>query len=425
MRLRSCKSLDALRFVVAALTCGGVATAIAAPIPNAELLVTAALDTGIALEGASSNYNPRHFAGSNFALQINTNGLVRYDAGSEVVAAVVPLDGSLGGQARMWSAMDGGSSTDWVLLAGGADEKLFSRLPYNAENTDDRVFAGAANREPNSFDWVDNDTVIYSSYETRSTLYLADVTADPFTVTTNTTWNADGAVTTAAGRIRNVRVGDVYDTHAYYAEAAVDSNATVWSLDLATGESTPVAAIEQVSGDGSWGLWTIKEVDGYLYVHTSHDGVYVYEMEDATTLGSLFTQYTKETLDGLMSAAGGTVSPNWGFDVVNNGSLMLLGGNGMVIEIGMDSGGLGDVNLDGVVNGLDVDPFVDVLLNGPYQVEADMNADGDVNGLDVDPFVAVVVGGGLTAVPEPATLALLAVAGLLALVRPVRKVVAG
>jgi len=67
---------------------------------------------------------------------------------------------------------------------------------------------------------------------------------------------------------------------------------------------------------------------------------------------------------------------------------------------------LGDVNLDGIVNGLDVDPFVDVLLNGPFQDEADMNADGEVNGLDVDPFVAAVVGGGVQAVPEPSTLVL-------------------
>jgi hypothetical protein len=67
---------------------------------------------------------------------------------------------------------------------------------------------------------------------------------------------------------------------------------------------------------------------------------------------------------------------------------------------------LGDVNLDSVVNGLDVDPFVDVLLNGPFQVEADMNEDGVVNGLDVDPFVEAVVGGGVAAVPEPSTLAL-------------------
>jgi len=55
---------------------------------------------------------------------------------------------------------------------------------------------------------------------------------------------------------------------------------------------------------------------------------------------------------------------------------------------------------------LDVDPFVDVLLNGPFQAAADMNEDGEVNGLDVDPFVAAVVGGGVAAVPEPSTLLL-------------------
>jgi sugar lactone lactonase YvrE len=73
---------------------------------------------------------------------------------------------------------------------------------------------------------------------------------------------------------------------------------------------------------------------------------------------------------------------------------------------------LGDLNLDGDVNGLDVDPFVDVLLSGPFQVEADMNKDGEVNGLDVDPFVAAVVGGAQMAVPEPQTLLLALVAGL-------------
>jgi YVTN family beta-propeller protein len=72
---------------------------------------------------------------------------------------------------------------------------------------------------------------------------------------------------------------------------------------------------------------------------------------------------------------------------------------------------LGDVSLDEVVNGLDVDPFVDVLLSGPYQPEADMNEDHVVNGLDVDPFVAAVVGGGTQQIPEPSTLLL----GLLAL----------
>ena len=77
---------------------------------------------------------------------------------------------------------------------------------------------------------------------------------------------------------------------------------------------------------------------------------------------------------------------------------------------------LGDVNLDGELNGLDVEPFVDVLLGGLYQHAADMNGDGHVNGLDVDPFVAAVLGSGGagtaagTVVPEPSTSALVAAA---------------
>jgi hypothetical protein len=71
----------------------------------------------------------------------------------------------------------------------------------------------------------------------------------------------------------------------------------------------------------------------------------------------------------------------------------------------------GDVNDDGEVNGLDVDPFVDVLLNGTtdeaMEYRADVNDDTVVNGLDVDPFVALVVGGGVGAVPEPSSLVLL------------------
>ena len=73
---------------------------------------------------------------------------------------------------------------------------------------------------------------------------------------------------------------------------------------------------------------------------------------------------------------------------------------------------LGDVNLDGAVNGLDVDPFVDRIVRGAFQFEADMNEDGWVNGLDVRPFVTIEIGGGTAVVPEPSTL----VASLLGLI---------
>ena len=44
-------------------------------------------------------------------------------------------------------------------------------------------------------------------------------------------------------------------------------------------------------------------------------------------------------------------------------------------------------NGDGLVDFLNIAPFVDVLNDGVYQFEADINQDGDVNFLDIAPFV--------------------------------------
>ena len=69
-------------------------------------------------------------------------------------------------------------------------------------------------------------------------------------------------------------------------------------------------------------------------------------------------------------------------------------------------------NHDTEVNGLDVDPFVRVLLASRFDVAADMNSDGEVNGLDVDPFVAAVIGG-TQPVLEPSTLLLCIALGVI------------
>ena len=123
-------------------------------------------------------------------------------------------------------------------------------------------------------------------------------------------------------------MGDVYSGYAYFGDSGVNS-AGFWAINLATGVSTRLGTLN-VTGDGSWGLWTVKEVDGFLYVHTTHDGVYVYRMTDATTLGTLQTVYTKAGLDALAE----DTSPNWGFDVADDGARMLLSaGVGRVIEI--------------------------------------------------------------------------------------------
>ncbi len=53
---------------------------------------------------------------------------------------------------------------------------------------------------------------------------------------------------------------------------------------------------------------------------------------------------------------------------------------------------LGDVNCDGVVDLLDVGPFVDLLTIGGFDAKADIDMNGVVELLDVAPFVALLSG---------------------------------
>jgi len=51
---------------------------------------------------------------------------------------------------------------------------------------------------------------------------------------------------------------------------------------------------------------------------------------------------------------------------------------------------LGDVNMDGIVNFLDISPFIVILTAGDFQAEADINQDGFVNFLDIAPFIGIL-----------------------------------
>jgi hypothetical protein len=53
---------------------------------------------------------------------------------------------------------------------------------------------------------------------------------------------------------------------------------------------------------------------------------------------------------------------------------------------------LGDVNVDGVVDFLDISPFISALSGGGYQAEADCDQSGVVDFLDISPFIAILSG---------------------------------
>ena len=51
---------------------------------------------------------------------------------------------------------------------------------------------------------------------------------------------------------------------------------------------------------------------------------------------------------------------------------------------------IGDVNLDGMINFLDISPFIGVLSMPEFQAEADINEDGEVNFSDISPFIILL-----------------------------------
>ena len=53
---------------------------------------------------------------------------------------------------------------------------------------------------------------------------------------------------------------------------------------------------------------------------------------------------------------------------------------------------LGDMDLSGEVNFLDISRFIMRLTTGTFQVEADIDQDGEVNFLDISPFIRILVG---------------------------------
>ena len=295
-----------------------------------HVIVRPYYDLGIS---ENSMFNPRFFDGDIYANQINNPCFGRYPSGSSTPEVVVNNAGNLAREHRMVAPFRGAYRTSYMLGSSSATAAAtnFTRYDFDGNNpvtvnVPDGLLADA-------FDWADDNTIIYAIYSgNRNRLYLATVVPNPFSVSKNTRWNSNGYVTTSVStRIRNVRVGDVYSGYAYYGDAGVSNNPTFYAINLTNGVSTLLGNAGPVTGTGSWGLWTVVERGGYLYVQTTDNGIRVYNMTTATTLGSLYTTYAKDKLDALT----GISTQHYGLDVTPDGAKLLLGGlYGKVSELG-------------------------------------------------------------------------------------------
>ena len=128
-------------------------------------------------------------------------------------------------------------------------------------------------------------------------------------------------------------------------------------------------------------------------------------------------------IEGQVTADGEPIAPDNGFGSSRN-EFLVFGGrdSGGIIEDGgalcmddirvynrpvnaqaaailatpadVDDVLLGDVNRDGLVNFLDISPFIGVLSAQGDQAEADLNEDGSVSFLDISPFIMALATAG-------------------------------
>lgn len=377
-----------ITFLVSGAAAGLLAaTAQTTPYLPEQLQLRVAIDIGGDLGLApNSTYNPRFFDGYNYVVQINagTTGIGRYVSGSAKPEVVIenstePLEH------RMLAPFRGALSSTYMLGGSGAKSggvtTTLSRYNFDGSNRVDAETPASLSVE--GFDWVDDDTIICCIYSSghRTELYLMDVVAEPFALKANTTWNAEGAIATSAStRIRNVRVGDKYSGYAYYGDAGMNSSPAFFAVNLATGVETLLGYAGELTGSGSFGLWTVVERGGYLYVQTTDNGIDVYEMMDATTLGAPYATYAKGDLDVMTGYTG----QYWGFDVGRDGSTLLLAaGQGRVYELGRPILGIGKSGTDVVLEW--PESVKDVVIESAPQMPAAAFSD-----LDPQPAIEVV-----------------------------------
>jgi hypothetical protein len=308
----------------------------AAPLPPEELQLRNVIEFGTDLGVSSSMFNSRYFDGFVYVDQVNpgTQGLGRYASGWGT--ALMLLDNRSVLEHRMVAPFRGTNSTTYLIgSSSGATPTTttFSRYDFQGSNRVD--VASPSGQIVEGFDWVDENTIIHTSYTSgnRKNLYLVHVVAEPFALTADTRWNANGYVTTEVStRIRNVRTGDKYKGYAYYGDNGQNIDPNFYAINLQTGTSTLLGNAGVLTTGPSFGIWTVLERNGYLYVQSTEDGIQVYPMTSATSIGPLLFTYTRDILDTIAVQSGAAY---YGLDVWPDGSRFVLGSaNGRVIEFG-------------------------------------------------------------------------------------------
>jgi len=187
---------------------------------------------------------------------------------------------------------------------------------------------------------------------------------------------------------------DVVDDPAPDGDEFVIARYTVSAADVSgavAGTGSIVGSFRDLVTPNNLNANNSGSIDVFLY----HNATLLFSVDrpDDIANASLLTVADGSfNVTGLTFAAGDTVS----FVIGNNGN---IGADESALQAAISvetSGGgpcmLGDVDLNGTVEFLDIQPFIGILSSSSFQCEADCDEDGMVTFLDIQPFIQILAG---------------------------------
>ena len=113
--------------------------------------------------------------------------------------------------------------------------------------------------------------------------------------------------------------------------------------------------------------------------------------DDPMTVNGTFLVNAFQNFSAPITGTGSTLTLTFNF--TGNGGNELIAFNNMLIEADTSKDLVGDVNCDGLIDLLDVNPFVTAVSNSTLDPKADIDGNGSDDLLDVAPFVQLLTGG--------------------------------
>ena len=183
----------------------------------------------------------------------------------------------------------------------------------------------------------------------------------------------------------NLEGGDVGSLNVRSGATVNQSGGTLGSIGL--GENSVFNLSGGTFGANAIGIWADAGSTMNLFVsEASIDGVAL----DLVAGETFVVEQREFTLSGILADGSEFSFVNFPFAV---GFPFAPGSTITVTIVAADPEiTLGDVNQDGVVDFLDISPFIGLLSAGEFQAEADCNQDGEVNFLDISPFITILSG---------------------------------